>query len=82
MARLPEPHTLRRRRRILGLSLRQVAAALGVSYSELSYWERGYEPVRPSTQRKWKDVAVRYSRLLAEEEAKARGGIYASMEED
>jgi DNA-binding XRE family transcriptional regulator len=61
-ARLPAPAERKRIREAAGVSLRQMAAELGVSPMSTSAWERG--EVEPRL-----DHAAAYGRLLAELES-------------
>lgn len=80
MPRFPDFRVLRRRRRLLDLSIAEVAKALRCSAALLSEYERGWVPkTRPATAR-WRELAVKYARLLDEFERKSKGGRSRSKE--
>lgn len=74
MARLPNPRTLRRKRRVLDLTLECVARQLRTNTSWLSLYENGWTPKREDALRRYTALARAYARLLDEMEKKSRAG--------
>jgi len=57
--KLPFPHERRRIREQAGVSLRELAAAIGVSHVAIARWESGAQPAAPTH-------VIAYGRLLGE----------------
>jgi DNA-binding transcriptional regulator YiaG len=53
---IPSPHVCRAIREAAGLTLRDVGAALGVSYTTVFYWERGRNRPGPAVREKYAEL--------------------------
>lgn len=80
MPRFPNFQVLRKRRRVMDITLDEVARALGCSKSLLSDYERGWQPKTGKARERWRNLSVKYARLLDEFERKSKGGRSRSKE--
>lgn len=81
MPRLPDPRTLRKRRRVLEVSMEDVARRLRVGLGWISQFERGWKPNREDARRRYAALARSYARLLDEIEKKSRAGHVCSSKD-